>query len=481
MITLEGGTILRDAVIRLTPRAVISGEITNQDRDPQSNVTVTAYRVAYVRGQKQPLRASSVQTDDLGNYRIADLTPGSYYLVVQPATTTSGPQPRVTAPEGLKGVDAYLAGWAAGAAMYGSLAQPDKAGMADIGTFYPNGVDIASATPLNLAAGASLEHIDIRVRREPVHSVRGRVIPAEDAVVIATRRDGGIQRASAVAYGGTFELRNLPRGIYRLDVQTVVPPPEAGRNRFVRIQAGRGEAVVGGADVDGVSINIEPGIVLTGSFRSEGGDLGLLSSKTPGLKPVISLVEEDPTIGSPPRRQADAYGKFELPPAQPGRYLIEITGLPDNTYVKNMRYVTGLRVPGQLLEVTRGGGTLDFILSDKAASVGGILRDASGNSLHGDAVSLWPKILPRWNATFGIKSTVTDLNGKFEIGGLAPGEYYVAGWEGEAPNSGVIRIPGLLDRFAGAATAITVSEGSQISAVAKLIPANEIASELARQ
>ena len=238
--------------------------------------------------------------------------------------------------------------------------------------------------------------------------------------------------------------------------------------------------MVGGADVDGVLLNIEPGIVLTGSFRSEGGDLGLLSSKTPGLKPAIGLVEEEPTLISP-RRQADASGQFELPNVPPGRYLVEITGLPENVYIKNMRYVTRIQAPGQPFDLTRGGGTLDFILSDKASSIGGFLRDTNGNALNGVTVSLWPKILPRWNATFGIKSTVTDLNGKFEISGLAPGDYYVAGWEGEAPNSGVIRIPGLLDRFAGAATTITVSEGSRISADAKLIRANEIAAELARQ
>jgi hypothetical protein len=153
-------------------------------------------------------------------------------------------------------------------------------------------------------------------------------------------------------------------------------------------------------------------------------------------------------------------------------------GVPDAAYVKSIRY-NGQDVTRAPLELAGGAGNLDVLLSTKPAGISGSLR-GDREPLNGVTVAVWPKTLNPGSPTWGVKSVTTDQNGKFQISGLPPGDYYVAGWEGEPLNSGVIQIPELLARFAGRATSMSFGEGSQATAEAKLIPAAEIAAELAK-
>jgi hypothetical protein len=161
-----------------------------------------------------------------------------------------------------------------------------------------------------------------------------------------------------------------------------------------------------------------------------------------------------------------------------GRYLLEVTGVPENAYIKSIRY-NGQDATRAPLVLSGGAGSLEIVLSSKPAGITGALR-GDREPLNGVTVSVWPKTLNAGSPTFGIRSVTTDQNGAFQVSGLPPGEYYVAGWEGEPLNSGVIQIPELLARFAGKATSVSLGEGAKATADAKLIPASEIAAEVAK-
>src|SRR5262249_55061544 len=143
--------------------------------------------------------------------------------------------------------------------------------------------------------------------------------------------------------------------------------------------------------------------------------------------------------------RAKADGTFSIAQNYPDSHSIQVTvtDLNDSVYVKSIRY-NSREVTGPL--AVSEDGNLEIILSTKPGTIAGILRDNSGAPLGGVTVSVWSKT--------SFKSASTDQNGHFQIGGLAPGDYSVAGWESEPLNSGVLQIAGLQSRFASDAVSI---------------------------
>src|SRR5262249_2204846 len=102
---------------------------------------------------------------------------------------------------------------------------------ANVTTFYPNGADSASAAPIDIAAGAELRGFDIRMRRDKVFWIRGKVVDASGAVApnkmirfTPKEQPAGLEAllgADMVALmspraDGAFEYRNLVPGTYVL-------------------------------------------------------------------------------------------------------------------------------------------------------------------------------------------------------------------------------------------------------------------------
>lgn len=70
------------AVLKLTPEGVISGRVEDEKGKPLEGVSVQAEMWVVANGTKQlqPWPGGSIATDDEGNFRIAELLPGEYYL-----------------------------------------------------------------------------------------------------------------------------------------------------------------------------------------------------------------------------------------------------------------------------------------------------------------------------------------------------------------------------------------------------------------
>jgi hypothetical protein len=91
--------------------------------------------------------------------------------------------------------------------------------------------------------------------------------------------------------------------------------------------------------------------------------------------------------------------------------------------------------------------------------------------------------LCRWGSLIERLSADTYVgvrHGRFQVAGLAPGDYYAAGWEGEPLDSGLIAAPELLARFAGDAASVTVAEGARLTVNAPRIAAAAIATAAGR-
>lgn len=69
-------------VFSLQRKAAITGMITDQDGEPVPRASVEVLRQAVVEGLRSITEAGSGNTDEDGRYRIGNLEPGTYFLVV---------------------------------------------------------------------------------------------------------------------------------------------------------------------------------------------------------------------------------------------------------------------------------------------------------------------------------------------------------------------------------------------------------------
>src|SRR6266568_272127 len=89
-IPLGDGQRVTDLEIRMWKHGVISGTIVDEAGDPVVGTGVLALGTTFVAGRRRAVTGPFAVTDDRGMYRIADLTPGDYLIVV-PSTQTSVP------------------------------------------------------------------------------------------------------------------------------------------------------------------------------------------------------------------------------------------------------------------------------------------------------------------------------------------------------------------------------------------------------
>ena len=108
----------------------------------------------------------------------------------------------------------------------------------------------------------------------------------------------------------------------------------------------------------------------------------------------------------------------------PGRY--EFSLAPSTTH-----YAAGVRRDGWMEVPVVGPGPADvkFTLSDKPATLRGLVRNAAREPVAGASVNL-----------AGLRTVLTDINGQFEFYGLAPGAYRVAASFDTAPDAAYVTV-----------------------------------------
>ena len=82
--TLQPGQSLTGLVFRMQAAGVISGKIADMDGDPMAGVSVSAAMTGTMARGAGRFGSQNGVTNDLGEYRIADLRPGKYLILAQP-------------------------------------------------------------------------------------------------------------------------------------------------------------------------------------------------------------------------------------------------------------------------------------------------------------------------------------------------------------------------------------------------------------
>ena len=396
ILTLRAGQDLKDLQFRLIPAGVISGKIYDDDGEPLPGVMVNAVRQVYSEGKRTRSAATSVSTNDLGEYRLFGLSPGRYF------------------------VSSVYARWS----REGSEDDPNDAqneGYAKL--YYPGTPEPAKAGPITIKAGEEASSIDILMRKVPVHQVRGNVYNQ------VTHRTGvGVMVVMVPKTSGNEWDFGVPTTVQKTDGSFVIPEVLPGSYTLASFWFDDGisyvnrQAVdVGNADVEGIAMTVVPGMNISGRVVWEG---------QPALdKDELQIMPKPVDVPFGVRGQARVArdNSFTLKGLGEGTYRAEVMGMSKECYIKDMYYGESSVIKDGFT-VTRGeAGALEIVISSRGARVQGTVMDSDGLPLAGVSIVLVPEISRRENYQ-KYKTESTDQYGNFDLHGIAPGDYKLFSW-----------------------------------------------------
>jgi len=408
--TLSPGQTKTEVTFNLIPAAVIAGRVFNEDGEPEPNASVTASRETYQEGRKTLTPFAQQITDDLGAFRLFGLPPGRYFV-----SAIERQWGKVVGDKEFSGSPSQAS---------------NEQGYAK--TYYPGTPDLARAAAINVKEGEEIPGIDVALKQVLVHRIRGRVLnqvtqkPGQDMEVLLVARSkrldwdfGGETQVKKA--DGSFEISNVVPGPYTLLAYWFDPSER-------KMHFGSQRIDVGESDLEGMSITVGAGAAIQGRVVWDGKpslEQDQLSIKAAMVDTVVF-----PGINA----RVDGDQQFTLKDLMDGDVRLQVSGISKDCYIRQITYGQTF-VKDDVISVSKGANpALEITLSSRGARVQGSVADKDNLP----AAGVWVVAVPdeaRRTTLRLFKSQTTDQYGKFDLHGLAPGEYKLFAWEGIESNA----------------------------------------------
>jgi protocatechuate 3,4-dioxygenase beta subunit len=413
--------------LRLMPLGAISGRITDPDGDPVPHALVEALRYTYPNGKKELTAIGKATADDRGEYRIATLPPGRYY---------------VRAALYFSSLDSYFSTMPIRGA---------KPPLTFVPVFVPGAVDVANAVQLDLPPGGDLPGTNVQLRPDERHAIRATVTaPGEVRIMISCWPTAprpslfGMMGGSGAASSRSQTFTNNVPGTY------IVEAYDEKRTLHARKTV-----EVTTADVD-VALSLAPAIKIYGAVLVEGNK--------PLSRAAMRVMLEAADAWDSLAASVAADGTFTLPPGQPIPYGVRVSN-PAGGYLKSI-YQGAKALTAPRIDPGRSTAPLSITIGTDVATLAGVVVDSRGQPVEGAAVVLVPTgDLADWPDL--VRSTAAGPEGRYQLGSIAPGTYRILAWgdaEPGAPLDADFRAP--FEKFG---VSVTVKAGEnpplQITAV----------------
>ena len=382
------------ALLKLIPEGVISGQVTGENGEPLEGFTIGVFNRgpgSIGLGIGPDMLHRPAITDDEGKFRIAGLRSGSYYLLARPSQApAASASPKSSVPSGYAPV------------------------------FYPAAPDIASAVPVKILSGKTVQ-ANFSLKREPLIRLSGIVsgyTPQERIFVMLQGPSGTPQELNFKSDTGSFQTNWLSPGVYNFTAQA---------DGFT--QDGAGISSVARLRVDATSSHFDlrlalqpaPNIPLLVHKPSSSNPESLQSlplgfalvSKDSGLRgfnPVISPMSFQGTSSS-------SGGQLFFPRVAPGTYELVIVPSPGSSlYAESATWgSTDLLHYDLVVDSSTAASPIEIVVRDDGASLSGTV--SSRDSLAPGRVVLFTGKRKR------AQLASVGSSGRFEVSGLAPGDY----------------------------------------------------------
>jgi Carboxypeptidase regulatory-like domain len=454
VLTLAAGQELTDLQIRLQAAAVVRGRVTDEDGEAMSDADVIVLRETFVAGRRRWEQVGSERTNDLGEYRIANLEAGNYYISVDPP------------PDFRSLIEAVGKSNAAASGPDRTVATSYQT------TYYPGTTDRSQAAPIQLHAGDEFP-VNFSLMPGPALSIRGSVVnlpPHSSAVIMLQSRDFNLLLNGAEVHpDGSFVIRDVAPGAY-----TILASVE---NAPVPMMARQSLQVVSG-NVEGLRLAPQSGGWIRGRLRLESrtnaaadpSQLFLTLHPADGDDDALSLFVAGAGFNALTRIAAD--GSFEWKNVPPGNYYVQLAGdagVDAGWFLKSV-LADGRDITDSVFSVNGSAVGLTLVASANGGVVDGVVTDANGQPVANAVVVAVPEV--RLRAHIGLyRKTVTDQAGRFILRGFAPGSYMVFAWENVDGES--YYNPEFLKSYEPQGSALRVTEGEHKTLQLTVIPEAE--------
>jgi hypothetical protein len=404
-------------VLKLIPEGVISGRISGDGGEPLEDLSVRILAERIENGKKMRMILKGATTDEQGEYRIADLQPGKYFVFVGASNNIEA----FAAPPTQQGVRGYA------------------------GTFYPNGNDFATANAVEVVAGQRAE-INFNLRSQLFHRISGTVSgypQGTPGINLQVTDAAGQQTPAGFRFdqaGGTFRTLWLPAGTYTLTAE--MRNPESGQVYF----AAQNLSLT--SDVAGVHLQLALGLNIPVSFRVErtrsdspaaetqsvfvfGGGRGARRRQVQMNVPArVALIPQGGALSQQQRFAQPGQGEdsLEIAEVPPGIYAVQV--FPNGPYYVRSARCGGVNLLEQNLTVAPGSSVdpIEIVLRDDFASLeGSVTFGAESDSA--TVIAIPEGGQPQMRGVDLSRPTpsvdTSHAAAVFEMGQLAPGNYKI--------------------------------------------------------
>jgi Carboxypeptidase regulatory-like domain len=404
VLTLAPGQKMTGLVFKLQRTGVITGRVFDENGELVQGAIVRVLRPTGRGKRQRALQVGTGLSNDLGEFRIYDLSPGRYYLAVNyhlwSAREGFDPKPKHRL--------LFKKGYPT--------------------TYFPNTTDPSKAQTVTLNAGDELTSIDFRLELVAMNTVSGRILnpPAANTIrgsidIYMNSRGSGLLDPDsidtrAVANDGTFVLQRVPPGSY--NIHALYADRDTGERVWVVRQL-----EVTGADVEGITLAFMSGNLIKGHVNWEGGKQEDFSTLMVFLSPTD---ENSPLIQK--RSEVRPDGSLLFRNVNEGEYRPWISAPNTDCYVKSARVGKTAMADGKVAIHSGADNSLEVAVSCHASHVEGQVLTSDSLPAAGVFVVLVPESQTR-DQSSAYAEARTDQNGHFVLKGIKPGDYKLFSWD----------------------------------------------------
>jgi len=405
-LTLTAGQEVKNLVIKFVPGGIISGRVHTSTRTPLPNLKVAALQLVYDEGELKMINKREVTTDDRGEYRLFDLAPSEYYIEV--------------------------------------LSSPR--------TYFPTAPKPGTAVRVKVTSGAEVIATDVTVPTVVGRSISGKLdggvtlsrlpafylLPVDEwtASLIgdnpADSTFGIVPGASTIfdKASGHFELKNVPPGTYEVIARVF------GKNNSA-VQQGYFTAVqpirVGDENISDIFLAFHANANIVGRVTPvSNSPTSLHIFLTP--KDALLLRLKELSDSRMINVVVDRGGTFKLTNIYQGHYGVQVTGLPQNSYVADIRASGRSVLSANILTIEERPSDFEVVILSDGGMIDGVVQTANFQPVPSAKVVL---ISPSASGTQLVvyQNARSDAQGRFKFSAIAPGAYRILALQSTPPGA----------------------------------------------